>query len=296
MFAAEGRPRIAFVCPGQGAQWVGMAREAVAHEPVFREALEACDAAARPSRLVAWSNSCSAPETPDYRLDQIDVIQPVLVALAIAYARLWRARASSRMPSSATAWARSPPRTSRVCSTLDQAMRIICRRSAADASHQRPRRNGARRSFDRQGAGAAGGRRSQLAVAVNNSPRSSVISGDPAAVQQLLANWSATAFSAASSRSTSRRTARRWTRLRASLSANSTGLTPAQRRSRSTPRAGRRGEGTELRRTGAQSAPTRALRACVRPVLPTPFTVFIELGPHPCSPLRSSRPHRPSAQ
>ena len=45
--AAEGvvrseiAPKLAFVLPGQGAQWIGMARELIAREPAFRAALRA---------------------------------------------------------------------------------------------------------------------------------------------------------------------------------------------------------------------------------------------------------------
>jgi acyl transferase domain-containing protein len=41
----QGRRKIVFVYPGQGSQWLGMGRELVAEEPVFREVLEACSAA-----------------------------------------------------------------------------------------------------------------------------------------------------------------------------------------------------------------------------------------------------------
>ncbi|HET8660800.1 MAG TPA: beta-ketoacyl synthase N-terminal-like domain-containing protein, partial [Micromonosporaceae bacterium] len=46
-------PRVVFVFPGQGGQWLGMGRQLVRQEPVFREALRACDAALRP--YVSWS-------------------------------------------------------------------------------------------------------------------------------------------------------------------------------------------------------------------------------------------------
>ena len=96
--------------PGQGAQWIGMARELIAREPAFRAALERCDQAAR--RFVDWSIMEQLAAAPDFgRLlaTRIDVIQPVLVALAIAYAELLRSVGSNPMRSSGTAWERSPP-------------------------------------------------------------------------------------------------------------------------------------------------------------------------------------------
>src|ERR1700704_3356224 len=52
-FAArrEQAPRIGFIMSGQGPQWWGMGRDLMEHEPVFREAIEKCDAALRP-----WAN------------------------------------------------------------------------------------------------------------------------------------------------------------------------------------------------------------------------------------------------
>ena len=70
---------------------------------------------------------------------------------------------------------------------LDQTMRIICRRSAL---MQRMSGQGAMAlidlSLDETMARLAG-REKHLSVAVSNSPRSSVISGDPDALQQVMA-------------------------------------------------------------------------------------------------------------
>src|SRR5262249_56638736 len=46
----KGRRKIVFVFPGQGSQWLGMGRDLMAEEPVFRETLEAV---AAPNELEA---------------------------------------------------------------------------------------------------------------------------------------------------------------------------------------------------------------------------------------------------
>ncbi|MGO4759955.1 ketoacyl-synthetase C-terminal extension domain-containing protein, partial [Streptomyces sp. 2MCAF27] len=51
--AAEEPGRVAFVFPGQGAQWQGMALELLTSSPAFSERLRACDTALRP--LTGWS-------------------------------------------------------------------------------------------------------------------------------------------------------------------------------------------------------------------------------------------------
>ena len=64
---------------------------------------------------------------PGYRLDQIDVIQPVLVALAIAYAALWRSIGIE--PDAVVGHSMGEVAAAHIAGVLDleQAMRIICR-------------------------------------------------------------------------------------------------------------------------------------------------------------------------
>jgi acyl transferase domain-containing protein/acyl carrier protein len=182
------RPRVAFIFPGQGAQWVGMARQLMAEEPVYLQALQECDAAAR--RHVDWSlleELHREPGSPDYKLDRIDVIQPALVAMAIAYAA-WL-RSIGVMPDAVVGHSMGEVGAAYLAGVLnlDQALRIICRRSALMRATSG---RGAMAVIDLSMAEAdkyLAGRQDRVSVAVSNSPRSCVISGEPGAVREVIA-------------------------------------------------------------------------------------------------------------
>ncbi|KPI22405.1 6-methylsalicylic acid synthase, 6-deoxyerythronolide-B synthase [Actinobacteria bacterium OK074] len=78
------------VFPGQGAQWVGMGRELLDTAPEFARRIEECEEALAP--YVDWSLTAAlrgGPDAPD--LDRVDVVQPVLWAVMVSLAQLWRA-------------------------------------------------------------------------------------------------------------------------------------------------------------------------------------------------------------
>ncbi|MER5750156.1 SDR family NAD(P)-dependent oxidoreductase [Streptomyces sp. NPDC002088] len=83
--------KLAFVFPGQGAQWAGMARDLLEQDPVFADELDRCDGALRP--FTEWSvaavlrGDAGAPS-----LERVDVVQPVLFAVMVSLAAVWRAR------------------------------------------------------------------------------------------------------------------------------------------------------------------------------------------------------------
>ncbi|MET7906062.1 acyltransferase domain-containing protein [Streptomyces sp. NPDC005355] len=87
--AARPAGRTAFVFPGQGSQWRGMATELTASSAVFRDRLTACEEALAPH--VDWSLTRVLRGDPDApSLDRVDVVQPALFAVMVSLAALWR--------------------------------------------------------------------------------------------------------------------------------------------------------------------------------------------------------------
>jgi myxalamid-type polyketide synthase MxaE and MxaD len=178
-------PKVAFVFPGQGSQWLGMGRQRLAGEPSFRAALERCDEALR--ELSGWSviEELAAPAEAS-RLGRIDVVQPVLFALQVSLAELWRSWGVE--PAAVVGHSMGEIAAAHVAGALSlaDAARIICRRSEL---MRRVSGQGGMAVVELgldEARAALAGREDRLSVAVSNSYRSTVLSGDVAALDELL--------------------------------------------------------------------------------------------------------------
>ena len=180
------RRRLAFVCPGQGGQWGGMALALAASEPVFAAALERLDRALRASTewsLIEQLERAGGPEA--HPLEDIDVVQPILAALSLAYADLFRAYGveADAVVGRAQHGRRARGRGAGAIGAED-ALRIVALRSRL---MRKERGKGAMALVDAPAAEVEARLNVEtVSIAAVNSPRACVISGDVADVTALV--------------------------------------------------------------------------------------------------------------
>ncbi|WP_336924243.1 SDR family NAD(P)-dependent oxidoreductase, partial [Streptomyces sp. JWR5-1] len=178
--------RPVFVFPGQGAQWTGMAVELLDSAPVFAARMAECAAALEPH--VDWSLLDVVRGEPDAPgLDRVDVVQPVLWAVMVSLAELWRhhgvepaavlGHSQGEIAAAAVAGVLSLADAARVVALRSQALRALAGRGGMVSVAQSADRV-------RERITAWDGRISLAAV---NGPSSVVVSGDPGALDELLA-------------------------------------------------------------------------------------------------------------
>ena len=86
----SGRPKVAFLFPGQGPQYVGMGRGLYQTQPTFRRAIDQCAELLRPHLHMPLQQVLYPPPGQSSPLDETVYTQPAMFALQYALAALWR--------------------------------------------------------------------------------------------------------------------------------------------------------------------------------------------------------------
>ena len=174
-----------FMFPGQGSQWVGMAVDLLGSSPVFAKKMKDCAEAFR--SFSEWSLLdviCGVPGAPP--LDRVDVVQPALFAVMVSLAELWRA--CGVVPDAVVGHSQGEIAAAHVSGALSlaDAARIVVLRSSALTALT------GRGGMVSVSAPVARVRKlvdeweEKLSVAAVNGPSTVVVSGDSAALEQLI--------------------------------------------------------------------------------------------------------------
>ncbi|WSQ12834.1 SDR family NAD(P)-dependent oxidoreductase [Streptomyces sp. NBC_01231] len=177
---------VAFVFPGQGTQWAGMAARLLDSSPVFAARIDECGEALAP--YTDWSLREVLHHTDGGGpLDRVDVVQPALWAVMVSLAGLWRSygvvpaavtgHSQGEIAAACVAGGLSLADAARVVALRSRALRALSGRGGM-ASVALPA------AEVRERLSAWGGR---LSLAAVNGPSSAVVSGDTDALGELLA-------------------------------------------------------------------------------------------------------------
>ncbi|MFJ4153018.1 acyltransferase domain-containing protein [Streptomyces galbus] len=174
-----------FVFPGQGSQWVGMGRGLLGWSAEFRGCVEECEEAFAP--WVGWSLSgVLRGEEGAPSLERVDVVQPVLFAVMVGLARVWRAwgvvpgavvgHSQGEIAAACVAGVLSLRDAARVVAVRSRVLRRLAG-TGAMASVRLPAHE-----VETLLTGFDG----KIAVAVVNGPHSTVVAGERATMEEFL--------------------------------------------------------------------------------------------------------------
>ncbi|WP_416069269.1 SDR family NAD(P)-dependent oxidoreductase [Streptomyces buecherae] len=183
---ADGTARPVFVFPGQGAQWAGMARELMASAPVFAESMARCGEALAP--FIDWDFAAEV----DGSLERVDVVQPVSWAVMVSLAELWRSYGVE--PAAVVGHSQGEIAAAVVAGalSLSDGARVVALRSKVIGERLAGKGGmvslGLPRVEAEERIAPYGAR---IAVAAVNGAASTVVAGEPAALDELIAGCEA---------------------------------------------------------------------------------------------------------
>lgn len=179
------RPKLAFVFSGQGAHWWGIGRTLLQEEPTFRQVIEHCD------ELLSdlGGGSILAELTADESCSHLDdgvIAQPIFFAVQVALAALWRDWGIE--PDAVIGHSAGEVAAAHVAGALSlaDAVRVIFHRARVIQRVVGLGRMAVAELTLEEARRALAGYENRVTVAAHNSPTSVVISGDSAAVEEVV--------------------------------------------------------------------------------------------------------------
>ncbi len=186
---AKGGGRVAFMFSGQGSQWVGMGRELWDSAPVFAAEMAACAEAFAPHVDFSLEDILRGRvEGP--LLERVDVIQSTLFAMMVSLAALWRSYGVE--PAVVVGHSQGEIAAAYVAGalSLDDAAKVTALRSRAVAEELSGRGGMVSVALPAVQVEAELEQwEGRISLAVVNGPSSVVVSGESAALEELLSRY-----------------------------------------------------------------------------------------------------------
>ena len=181
---------VVFVYTGAGAQYPGMGRALYDSSPVYRDAIDQCDALLGPdAQGLTLKSVLQAPEADDAPIHNIAWTQPALFAVEYALTELWR----SWGVEPAAVIGHSVGEYAAACAagvfTLDDGLRLIAERGRLLQALPPGGMMAAVFATADEVSAAVASAIDRVAVAAVNAPENSVISGETSAVESILRSF-----------------------------------------------------------------------------------------------------------
>ncbi|MFI1919578.1 HAD-IIIC family phosphatase [Nocardia sp. NPDC020380] len=177
--------KTAFIFPGQGSQWVGMARDMLACSEEFRAEFEQCDKVF--GALLGWSLVNKLAELTAAELLESPIVQPLLFAAMAGLTAVWRAAGVT--PDAVVGHSQGEVAAAYCAGVLElgDAARIVVARSRLMHAVPEPGAMALVGLPVDEVRGRLADRDGRVSVAAVNVRRSTIVTGEQAAVEELLA-------------------------------------------------------------------------------------------------------------
>jgi acyl transferase domain-containing protein/NAD(P)-dependent dehydrogenase (short-subunit alcohol dehydrogenase family)/acyl carrier protein len=177
--------RVVFVFPGQGGQWAGMGRGLFEQNAVFREAIMLCDRALRPHTSWSLIEEILCPNVA--KANDIDRVQPALFGVMIALAEMWRSWGVEPEAVVGHSMGEAAAAVVSGALTIEDGAAVIAKRSQLMKTVSGCGQMAMTALTFAEATEFVRSYRGRVSIAANNSPSTTVLSGDTSSVEAAIA-------------------------------------------------------------------------------------------------------------
>ena len=185
-------PRVAFLFPGQGPQYLGMGRDLYASAPVFRETFDRCCAVLDTLLPRPLCDVVFATDARDSPLDETRYAQPAMFAMEVSLAALWRSWGITPVAVMGHSFGEYAAAVVAGAISLEDGARMVEARGRLAQALPRDGLMMVIEASETAIVAAIAQQSGRVAIAAVNGATNAVVSGERAAVEALAARFAAT--------------------------------------------------------------------------------------------------------